>query len=66
MARFSIADFVPTVPDRDLGGAVKAWAWLALSVPTLLHDTRRNQWARTAGVRLGGLAGSIKEGVFFP
>lgn len=51
---------------RDLGGAVKAWGWLALSVPSLLHDTRRNQWARTAGVRLGRLAGSVKEGVFFP
>jgi glycosyltransferase involved in cell wall biosynthesis len=51
---------------RDLVGAGKAWMWLALSVPSLLHDERRNQWARTAGVRLGRLVGSVKEGVFFP
>jgi len=51
---------------RDLVGACKAWVWLALSIPSLLNDERRNQWARTAGVRLGRLAGSVKEGVFFP
>ena len=51
---------------RDILGACKSWAWLILSLPHLLQKQRRCQWARTAGVRIGRLAGSVKEKVFFP
>jgi GT2 family glycosyltransferase len=50
---------------RDIAGAVKAWAWLVCSLPQLRHG-RRLEWARTFGVRLGRLRGSLEERVFFP
>ncbi len=51
---------------RDLVGALKSWIWLAMSIPLLLRPSRRIEWARTAGMRLGRLDGSIRERVFFP
>ena len=51
---------------RDLTGAGKSWLWLACSVPLLLRPERRLEWARTAGMRTGRFAGSVKEQVFFP
>jgi GT2 family glycosyltransferase len=51
---------------RDLSGAVKAWVWLIGSLPRLVFRRRRIEWARTAGTRLGRLAGSVTERVFFP
>lgn len=51
---------------RDLYGAYKSWVWLVMSVPLLAQPQRRIEWARTAGMRLGRLAGSITERVFFP
>lgn len=51
---------------RNLRGAAKSWMWLAMSVPRLVHPERRIEWARTAGMRLGRLLGSLRQGVFFP
>jgi glycosyltransferase involved in cell wall biosynthesis len=51
---------------RDLYGAYKSWVWLVMSIPLLGQPQRRIEWARTAGMRLGRLAGSINERVFFP
>jgi len=51
---------------RDLKGTLKAWVWLVLSIPRLTQPTRRIEWARGAGTRLGRLESSIRLGVFFP
>jgi len=51
---------------RDLAGAAKSWAWLVLSVPLLGGRHVRRRWVRAAGVRLGRLAGSWRQRVFFP
>ena len=51
---------------RDLIGAGKAWAWLVFSCWILLLPERRNQLARTGGMRLGRLAGSYEQHVVFP
>ncbi|MGO8873580.1 MAG: glycosyltransferase [Acidimicrobiales bacterium] len=51
---------------RNLDGALKSWAWLIVSLGLLFHPARRSEWARAAGMRLGRLAGSVKERVFFP
>jgi glycosyltransferase involved in cell wall biosynthesis len=51
---------------RDLYGAYKSWVWLVMSIPLLAQPQRRIEWARTAGMRLGRLVGSINERVFFP
>lgn len=51
---------------RNLAGAGKSWVWLLFSLPLLLRPDRRCEWARAAGIRLGRLAGSLREGVFFP
>ncbi len=51
---------------RDLRGALKAWAWLVVSLPRVTQPTRRIEWARGAGTRLGRLEASIRLGVFFP
>jgi len=51
---------------RDLLGAVKAWVWLVFSCWMLLLPERRIQLARTAGMRLGRLAGSYEQRVIFP
>ena len=51
---------------RDVRGSLKAWAWLLLSIPRLAQPTRRIEWARGAGTRLGRLEASIRLGVFFP
>ena len=51
---------------RDLAGAAKAWAWLLISSPRLVHPPRRADWVRVAGMRLGRLEGCLRLGVFFP
>jgi glycosyltransferase involved in cell wall biosynthesis len=51
---------------RDLVGTAKSWAWLVVTVPRLRRTDVRRHWVRAAGVRLGRLAGSIGERVFFP
>ncbi len=51
---------------RDLTGALRAWAWVVVALPTLLRPARRATWARSAAVRLGRLEGSLAERVFFP
>lgn len=52
---------------RDLPLAVKSWVWLIVTSPSLLRPgAHRLNWARAAGVRMGRLAGSLSEGVFFP
>jgi cellulose synthase/poly-beta-1,6-N-acetylglucosamine synthase-like glycosyltransferase len=56
----------PDGAHRDLVGACKSWVWLTLSIPLMLQRHRRIEWARTAGMRLGRLVGSVSERVFFP
>jgi glycosyltransferase involved in cell wall biosynthesis len=51
---------------RDLRGALKAWLWLVVSVPRIAQPTRRIEWARGAGTRLGRLDASFELRVFFP
>lgn len=51
---------------RDLNGAIRSWIWVVFSLPLLLSSERRRVWARTAGMRLGRIDGSLKERVFFP
>jgi glycosyltransferase involved in cell wall biosynthesis len=51
---------------RDLSGAAKSWVWLVVSVPRLGRRDVRRRWVRAAGVRLGRLAGSWRQRVFFP
>lgn len=51
---------------RDLAGALRAWAWLVVALPTLVRPGRRTAWARTAAVRIGRLESSVTERVFFP
>jgi glycosyltransferase involved in cell wall biosynthesis len=51
---------------RDLRGACKAWLWLIVSLPRVAQPTRRIEWARGAGTRLGRLEASLRLRVFFP
>jgi GT2 family glycosyltransferase len=52
---------------RNLTGALKSWLWLVAAAPSLVHrGGHRLDWARAAGMRSGRLAGSLREGVFFP
>jgi GT2 family glycosyltransferase len=51
---------------RDLRGAAKEWLWLLLACPALGRAGTRRQWARTFGLRAGRLAGSVRQGAFFP
>lgn len=51
---------------RDLRGALKSWAWLVLSVPRVFQPTRRIEWARGAGTRLGRIEASWRLRVVFP
>ena len=51
---------------RDLFGAAKAWLWLLLSWWMVLNREHRNELARTAGMRLGRVVGSIEQQVYFP
>ena len=46
---------------RDLEGALaKAWVWLVVSVFRVAEPTRRIEWARGAGTRLGRLEASLR------
>jgi glycosyltransferase involved in cell wall biosynthesis len=51
---------------RDLRGALKAWLWLVVSLPRVAQPTRRIEWARGAGTRLGRIESSVRHRVFFP
>jgi glycosyltransferase involved in cell wall biosynthesis len=51
---------------KDLQGALKAWVWLVVSVFRIAQPTRRIEWARGAGTRLGRLEASLRLRVFFP
>lgn len=51
---------------RDLTGAGKSWVWLVVSIPRIFQPTRRVEWARGLGTRLGRLSGSWRHRVFFP
>ncbi len=51
---------------RDLQSALKAWVWLIISLPRMAQPTRRIEWARGAGTRLGRLEASLRLRVFFP
>jgi len=51
---------------RDLKGAVKEWAWLAVAWPGVVDIGWRRRWMRTFGVRGGRLAESVNQRVFFP
>jgi glycosyltransferase involved in cell wall biosynthesis len=51
---------------RDVNGAIRAWAWLLVSLPSLLRPDGRLEWIHAAGVRVGRLVGSLKERAFFP
>ncbi|HEY4928964.1 MAG TPA: glycosyltransferase [Acidimicrobiales bacterium] len=51
---------------KDLQGALKAWVWLMVSVFRIAQPTRRIEWARGAGTRLGRLEASWRYRVFFP
>jgi GT2 family glycosyltransferase len=50
----------------DIRGALKAWAWLVVSAPLIFQPTRRFEWARGTGIRLGRLQASWRLRVFFP
>jgi glycosyltransferase involved in cell wall biosynthesis len=50
----------------DVRGALKSWAWLVCSLPWLFQRTRRIEWARAVGTRLGRISGSLSERTFFP
>ena len=51
---------------RDLLGAAKSWLWLLLSCWMVFSRERRYDLARTAGMRLGRIAGSMEQQVLFP
>ena len=50
----------------DLRGAAKAWVWLIVALPGLIKPSRRTEWMRALGIRLGRLAGSVAQRTFFP
>ena len=57
----------PAGARRDLTGAAKSWLWLLVHSPRLAKPgPARSEWARAAGMRLGRLAGSLGQRVFFP
>jgi cellulose synthase/poly-beta-1,6-N-acetylglucosamine synthase-like glycosyltransferase len=51
---------------RDVAGSARSWAWLVLATVALWRADVRRRWVRAAGVRLGRLAGSVTNRVFFP
>jgi glycosyltransferase involved in cell wall biosynthesis len=54
------------MPRPSVRRALMAWAWIVLSVPTLpLSLNRRGMWAREAAIRLGQLAGSVRNRVLY-
>ncbi len=50
----------------DLRGAAKAWVWLVVALPGLIKPSRRPEWMRAFGIRVGRLAGSVSHHTFFP
>jgi GT2 family glycosyltransferase len=50
----------------DLRGAAKAWVWLVVALPGLIKPSRRPEWMRAFGIRVGRLAGSVAHHTFFP
>jgi glycosyltransferase involved in cell wall biosynthesis len=51
---------------RDFAGAAKSWLWVLVTLPRLGQRHLRRSWVRAVGVRIGRLAGSVTERVFFP
>jgi GT2 family glycosyltransferase len=51
---------------RDFRGTAKSWLWLVAEIPWLYRRELRRRWLRAAGVRVGRLAGSVENRVFFP
>ena len=51
---------------RDLLGAAKSWLWILLSCWMVFSHSRRYELARTLGIRLGRILGSVEQRVFFP
>lgn len=52
---------------RNLWLTVKTYAWLVLNAPlALLPGSRRVLWSRSLFIRLGRLAGSVEQRVFYP
>ena len=51
---------------RELSRSVRSWGWLVLTLPWLGRLDVRRRWVHAAGVRLGRVVGSLREGVFFP
>jgi glycosyltransferase involved in cell wall biosynthesis len=52
---------------RNFAGAARSWLWLLVRSPQLATPGRgRDAWARTAGMRIGRLVGSVRGAVFFP
>lgn len=50
----------------DPFGALRAWAYLIVSLPRLVDPGFRRTWARIAGWRIGRLIQSCRDFVFFP
>jgi glycosyltransferase involved in cell wall biosynthesis len=50
----------------DPYGALRAWAYLIVSLPKLVDPRFRRTWARVAGWRMGRLIQSCRDFVFFP
>jgi glycosyltransferase involved in cell wall biosynthesis len=50
----------------DPYGAMRAWAYLIVSIPKLFDPGFRRTWARVAGWRMGRLIQSCRDFVFFP
>jgi glycosyltransferase involved in cell wall biosynthesis len=51
---------------RESANALRAWCWLFISVPKLGRPDFRTRWVSVAGWRVGRLAASLKQRVFFP
>jgi glycosyltransferase involved in cell wall biosynthesis len=51
---------------RALGLTIKTWLWLLANVVTIASTRRRTVWSRVLFLRLGRLAGSVEQRVFYP
>lgn len=54
------------MPRTSIYGTFKSWAWLVLHLPDLARGrSRRGIWVRGAAMRMGRVAGSIENRVFY-
>lgn len=51
---------------RALAETARSWAWIVLNVPRIGRPALRRQWVRATGMRLGRIAGSVRQKVFLP